>query len=107
MNVKAIHCNIIQTKIKTGSNLKVQAKHDGSTVNPWYETEQCREMLFYESGIAHLAILRTKMFSNHPKIPLLSELIGMCTSLIPSLRQAGLKDNLVHVETQSFRSTTK
>lgn len=39
MNVKAIHCNIIQTKIKIGSNLKVQAKHDKCTVNPWYETE--------------------------------------------------------------------
>lgn len=52
-------------------------------------------MLLYESGNAHLSTLRTKMFSNHSKTPLLSELtlptrLGMCISLIPSLRQMGL-----------------
>lgn len=87
-----IHCNIIQTKIKTGSDLKVQTKHDKSTVNVmlWNWT-----MIFYESGNAHPSILRTKVFSNHSKTSLLSELIlttrvGRCISLISSLRQIDL-----------------
>lgn len=72
-----------------------------------FETEQCKEMIIYESGNAHLSNLRPKMFSNHSKTPLLSEVIlttrlGMCISLFPSLRRwiSEFKDNLVYIEFQ-------